>query len=126
MGIKNEYADGLCPDCGRPLADITEVEHDEYYEFLKAEEDKATAISTAAGKGLVVGKLFNCQVCDGHATYVITKVSKLTVKIAWRGYGNPDRYVYEAFGYGGSFPKRQVEGFVNWADQWADIVAQKA
>ena len=111
-------------NCVVPLADITEVEHDEFYEFLKAEHDKALAISNAAGKGLAVGKVFNCQVADGHASYVIVKVYKATVKIAWRGYGNPDRYTYGAFGYGGNFPKSQIEGFVDWADNWAEIVAK--
>jgi hypothetical protein len=114
------------------IADVTEVplgcydEHDEYNNYVKSEYEKALAISNAAGNGLAVGKLFSCQVADGHATYMITKVNKATVWIAWRGYNNPDRYTYQAFGYGGSFPKSQVQQFVDWSDCWNNIAQTEA
>jgi len=83
---------------------------DEMHKFVEAELEKAQAASDAL-TGLVPGKLFALGVGDGHAWYVVTKVSKTRCAIEWRGFCI-DRYTDHILGWGGSFQRSIIERLV--------------
>lgn len=80
----------------------------EYDKFVDSEHEKAIKVSEACKRKLMVGAMFSCGVADGSAYYVVTKVGKTKVTIEWRGFCG-DRYVHDVFGWGGSFPRNQIE-----------------
>lgn len=59
-------------------------------------ETELEAINTAAGKGLVVGRVLTFGVADGSASYVITKIRKNDVVVEWVPIG--DGYSSQAVG----------------------------
>ena len=67
------------------------------WEKMNAElEAELEAINTAAGKGLVVGRVLTFGVADGSASYVITKIRKNDVVVEWVPIG--DGYSSQAVG----------------------------
>jgi hypothetical protein len=95
---------------------------DEMYKFVEAEREKAQVVSDAL-TGLVPGKMFSLPVADGHASYVVTKVSKTRCTIEWRGFCI-DRYTDHILGWGGSFQRSIIERLVNRADGMRRIFGQ--
>jgi len=87
------------------------VGDDEYSKHIHEEMMKAFKLSESLPSGVHVGKMFTIGVADGHAYYVITKVNKSTCKIEWRGYCM-DRYTDHHFGWGGSFPLKDVARYI--------------
>jgi hypothetical protein len=83
----------------------------EYETHINDEYTAAQALSDALPAGLFVGKLFRIPRGDGYAWYVVTKVNKKTVVIAWRGYCM-DRWVDPILGYGGKLDRALIEGYV--------------
>ena len=61
------------------------------------------------------GKLFSVGVGDGCAFYVVTRVTKKTATVEWRGY-HMDRWYDQVLGGGGTFPIDCIEPLVRWAD----------
>lgn len=84
---------------------------DEYNRYVQQEYQLAMEHSKGVGKGLKPGKLFSLGVADGNAYYIVTKVNKKTVKVEWRSFQG-DRYMDQILGYGGTFPKSQIEHLV--------------
>jgi hypothetical protein len=88
---------------------------DEFAKFVDASYKAAVKLSDSLGKGIAVGKLITIGVADGMAAYVVTKVTKSTVTVGWRGFC-PDRYTDQVLGAGGSFPRRSIEPLVRRHD----------
>ena len=88
---------------------------DEYHTYIKNEFKKARERSDALGDEFKPGKLFNTQVADGRAYYVVTKVNKKTCDIEWRGFC-PDRWTDSVLGLGGRFPRERIEQLVRSMD----------
>lgn len=61
---------------------------------------------------LCVGHIFSIGVADGHATYLVTKLTKTRATVEWRGWHNGDRYIDHYFGWGRSCPIKDVWGYV--------------
>ena len=59
-------------------------------------EAELNAINTAAGKGLVVGRVLTFGVADGYANYIVTKIRKNDVVVEWVPMG--DGYMSQAVG----------------------------
>jgi len=87
----------------------------EYDKYVEAEWKKAEAHSKRLPKGLRPGKLFAVGVADGYAYYVVTRVTKRTVTVEWRGF-HLDRWTDQVLGWGGSFPLSAIEPLVCRAD----------
>jgi hypothetical protein len=85
---------------------------DEFHQHLAAECRKAKALSDGLPAGVQVGKLFGLGVADGTAWYVVTRVSKRTCRIEWRGFCL-DRYYDHHFGAGGSFATSDVARYLD-------------
>lgn len=83
----------------------------EYDKYLRQQYSEAQKISDALPDGVHVGALFNIGVADGYAWYVVTKVNKQTCRVEWRGFG-ADRYTDHHFGWGGTFPIRDIARYV--------------
>jgi hypothetical protein len=79
----------------------------EYDKYIDAAHKEAVQTSEAV-KQFGPGKLFSVGVADGSAWYVVTKVTKTTATVEWRGFC-PDRYTDQVLGWGGSFPRRSIE-----------------
>lgn len=101
--------------------DLNGYDSAEYDAHVKAAFDKAMTESEAA-KGLT-GKVFYTSVGDGTAYYVVTGESKARVKVEWRGFHNPDRYVDGVLGWSGSFPRANIARLVGWAEEMKRISA---
>lgn len=98
-------------------------EYDLYVDKASREADK---VSKAAGKGVVVGKLFNIGVADGHATYIVTKVTKTKATVEWRGFGGGDRYTDHFFGFGPkTVPIKDVQQYIGRQEGMADYFEKK-
>ncbi len=99
-----------------PIASVTEIQlsrdpinqPDEYDRFVRAEYDRAQALSDSLGETLAPGKLFSIGVADGQAWYVVTKVTPKTCTVEWRGFC-ADRYTDQVLGWEGTFPRRVIE-----------------
>lgn len=90
--------------------------------WLNAEAVKAQALSKAAGKGVVVNKLFSIGVADGSATYIVTKVTGTKCDVEWRGFDNGDRYTDHFFGYGKKgVSKKDVQAYIGREEGMADF-----
>lgn len=84
--------------------DASEAKRKSDYKWdWKAEEreinqlcDEMNAINKAAGPGLVIGRLLQFSVADGHAFYIVTKVRKNDVVVEWIPMG--DDYFSPAVG----------------------------
>lgn len=104
-----------------PEADLVDVPRgtpetryrDEADLWVEAQLAEAEARSDAID-GLGVGKMFTVGVADGCAFYVVTKVNKKTVDVEWRGY-HPDRWTDQMMGFGGRFPRENIERFTGLA-----------
>jgi hypothetical protein len=83
----------------------------EYDQYVESELQRASAESDAAGEGLQVRSLFNVGVADGRAWYVVTRVTKRTATVEWRGFCL-DRYTDSVLGWGGTFPRHTIERLV--------------
>lgn len=88
---------------------------DEYTAFVEEQYRIAKVRSDSLPEGLHPGKLFRVPKGDGYAWYVVTKVNKKTVTIAWRGY-SLDRWVDDRFGFGGREKRETIEMFVRRED----------
>jgi len=85
-------------------------EEDEYDSFMDEEWKKACKKSD--NSKTLKDKLFSVGVADGNAWYIITKETKTTVHVEWRGFGSGDRWVDQMLGYGGKYPKGMIEPLV--------------
>jgi hypothetical protein len=94
----------------------------EYETYVNHEYSAAQTLSDVLPAGLFVGKLFSMPRGDGYAWYVVTKVNKKTVVIAWRGY-SLDRWVDPLLGYGGKFDRSLIEPHVLHGDAVRKIFA---
>jgi hypothetical protein len=92
---------------------------DELEVFVRNERTKAIEFSQSLPDGLSVGKMFIVGIGDGHAWYIVTKVTKKTATVEWRGF-SPDRYRDSILGLGGAFPKDAIarQCFVNNNNMW--------
>lgn len=96
----------------------------EYDKYIAAEYQKAQAVSDKL-TGVKVGKLFSIGVADGYAVYVITKVTKSSVDVEWRGFGGGDRYIDHYFGWGRKrVPLAEVKRYVDFTDGMKKIFAR--
>jgi len=106
------------PETNMPIdSEFARFVNDAYKEHLKASKN--------ATEGVVKDKLFSTHVGDGSAFYVVTKVSKRSVRIEWRNF-SPDSWVDQTFGYGGAFPISCVEGHVLHAEAMMKLFAPRA
>jgi hypothetical protein len=119
--------DAVLPVCDLvPEKDLVDIPHNfrpvqnsdgetvndcEYDRFIAQAYSAAEKLSESLGEGLKVNKLFAVGVADGRAWYVVTRVTKTTVRVQWRGFC-PDRYTDQVLGWGGSFPRRAIEPLV--------------
>lgn len=87
----------------------------EYDKYVEGELKIAQEHSWALPKGVRPGKLFSVGVADGCAYYLVTKTTKRTATIEWRGFGL-DRYFDQVLGSGGTFPIECIEPLVRRAD----------
>lgn len=94
-----------------PTYRFEEVDFFEMVEFTDKAYEVAKTHSDSL-KGLVEGKLFSIGVADGYAHYEVVKVNQKSVHVEWRGYC-PDRWVDTVLGYGGSFPRKNIERIVH-------------
>ena len=85
---------------------------DEIHVAVREAFKKAQEIDAALPDGVHVGSLFSIGVADGAAWYVVTKVSKKTCEVEWRGFGGGDRYTDHHFRWGGKFPVADVARYV--------------
>lgn len=76
---------------------------DEFAKYVDDQYELAKKFSDSLPEGISVGKLFSVGVADGSAWYVVTKVTKSSAKVEWRGFC-PDRYMDQVIGSGGTFP----------------------
>ena len=81
------------------LVDLPCTFDGEFDIFVRAEFDKAQKVSDGLGGKVAVGSMFSLPVGDGCACYVITKVTKATCDVEWRGF-NLDRWQDHYFGLG--------------------------
>lgn len=98
------------------LSKIEKIHEDE--EFAKAQE-----LSNSL-TGIQVGSLFQLNVADGQATYIVTQVGKRTCRVEWRGWGNGDRYTDHHFGFGGSFPIKDIRRYTEYEQNMHKIFSQ--
>lgn len=83
----------------------------EYDKFVEGEREIAQQHSDSLPTGIRPGKLFTTGVGDGYAFYLVTKVTKKTATIDWRGF-SLDRYADQVLGGGGTFPLECIEPLV--------------
>ncbi len=109
---------------GTPIYDqeLDAVIGNEFDRFVHDEYLKAQIISDSAKT--LVGKLFCLSVGDGSAYYVVTKETKSTVHIEWRGFSG-DRYTDQILGWGGSFPKARIAKIIRREEALRDIFSKK-
>ena len=100
------------------------VPTDEYHQFVYGAMKEALRLSDSLPEGLQVGKLFGIGVGDGTAWYVITEIGKRNCRVEWRGFCL-DRWTDHHFGWGGSFPKKDIERYVARAEGLAKIFGKK-
>lgn len=108
--------------------DVTPIKtahNDEYYQHLVAMQMAAQTKSDTLPDGCVKGKLFRVDVADGYAWYVVTRVSKKTAHIEWRGY-SPDNYMDLTLGYGGKFDREIIERHIARTEGWRKLTAGHA
>jgi hypothetical protein len=119
-------ADAITPQrYSIPVCDVTPVQPnmgvfdgtewsgcDEVTQFVMNEAKKQTEFDEKNYNKFIVGRSFSVGVADGSATYVLTKVNKKTVHIEWRGFCM-DRWTDHHFGYGGKFPRKEIEQYVS-------------
>lgn len=118
--------DAILPRAYRvPESEIIDIEDgDEYYQYIQDEYRKAREISDALPDGLHVGAMFSVGVADGEAFYVVTRVTKTTASVQWRGF-NPDRYTDHYFGWGKTLPREDVERYVEQERALAKLFSQE-
>lgn len=81
---------------------------DLFIQHVQEEHRKAREVDEALGDEFAPGRLFSVGVADGKAFYVVTKVNKRSCDVEWRGFGL-DRYTDAVLGWGGRFPREQIE-----------------
>jgi hypothetical protein len=91
-------------------------------QYMAREYEKARALSASLPQDGRVrpGALFDIVVADGRASYVVVSVGARTCKVEWRGFQG-DRYTDHHFGWGGSFPVRDVARYVAQAQAMRSI-----
>ena len=98
---------------------------DEYQQYVRAEAKKACALSDSLPPGVQVGKMFSIGVGDGQADYVVTKVMRSNCQVEWRGF-SMDRWTDHHFGWGGSFPIKDIARYVGQAEAMAKLFGKKS
>lgn len=94
------------------LTDIDILEDAEYTRYVEAAEKAAEKVA-AKVQGVKTGAMFSIGVADGSATYVVMETVGKKCRLEWRGFCL-DRYKDHHFGWGGWFPKSEVEAYVAW------------
>ena len=106
-----------------PVKDLIDIPMgyptNEFSKVVDAAYQQARKTSKAT-QGLAPGKLFHTSVADGSAYYVVLKVTKSKVTIAWRGFC-PDRWFDQVLGAGGSFPRATIARLVTAQEDLARI-----
>ena len=87
------------------------IDWDNFFELSKQAGEKLRQHNEKLGKGIVVGKIFQIPVADGHAFYKVVKIFKKVVKVKWvkNNYLNPDQYVDLVLGYEGTIKRPILE-----------------
>lgn len=104
-----EMGDWLRPDFSDEASPTMSDEFHQHVakEFRKALDLNAKLASERGRDTVAPGRLLTVPVGDGRAWYVVTRVSRKSARIEWRGFA-PDRWRDNRFGFGGSFPIEMV------------------
>ena len=99
----------------KDLVDIpftADFDNCEYHKFVQKEYEKLAKLANKnPKKGVYANDMFKIGVADGAAHYVVTAVNGRNCKVEWRGFCG-DSYYDHHFGMGGSFPKKDVQRYV--------------
>ena len=95
---------------------------DEFHQYVAAEFKKAKALSDSLPDGVHVGAMFGLGIGDGTAWYVVTKISKRTCRVEWRGFC-VDRYYDHHFRGGGTFAIAEVAEYIERQQVWKRLGA---
>jgi len=96
----------------------------EYQQYVRAQHKAAKERSDSLGDGLKTGKLFQVNVADGYAYYVVTRVNKKSVRVECRYFGG-DSYCDQVLGAGDSFPKSAIEPLIRRQEGLKKLFATK-
>lgn len=95
----------------------------EALKYLETALEKAQKKSDSV-EGFGKGKLFSVPVADGCAYYVVTRVTKKTATVEWRGF-HPDRWSDHVLRGGGTFPREAIERLVGREDSLRAFFSRK-
>ena len=95
----------------------------EFDNFVTAEFEKAKEKSKKAKT--LKNKMFNVNVADGRAYYVVVRENKKTVYVEWRGFC-PDRWVDQLLGYEGAVDKNKVTDLIHRQEGLAALFSGKS
>ncbi len=102
----------LPPEHVEPVPRIKGTYETDLTRFVEAAMKKAFELHDSMPVDVcAVGKLVRRPRGDGYAWYVVTKVTRGTCSIEWRGF-SLDRWVDDIFGHGGQFPRRIIEPLI--------------
>lgn len=92
---------------------------EEKAEALVREKDKK-----AKADGILIGRLLEVGVADGHASYVVMEEKGRQVRLKHMKWG--DAYSDWHLGHGGWFPKSEIVGVIKGNDSWEDALDRNA